>query len=360
MIDAKDLLTKLSEKDIITIMKFLGTERYRDESQYIAFPTICHNEDESAASMKLYYYKESHVFHCYTQCAENFDIYDLFARRYKLLGQEISFIDTLNKIVELCGTNVVKSYANKDFDDYSYKKKEQYLQRITPKLPVYDDHILNIFDKIYPTQWIEEGISPAAMDEYNISFSIYQNRIIIPHYDLRGNLVGIRGRILDQQEAERLGKYMPVKIENFLYTHPLGLNLYGIHLAKEEITKRRYVILVEGEKSCLKYFTYFGQHLCVATCGSSINKYQIDLLMDNCNPQEIIIAFDKEYEKHNSKKGEEYFKSMLDLGRRYNQYCTFSFIYDVRNRLKRKDSPLDKGAAIFLELLGERVKINEI
>jgi hypothetical protein len=360
MIDAKDLLAKITDEDIITVMKFLGAERYRNENQYIVFPTICHNEDECAASMKLYYYKEDRAFHCYTECAGNFNIYTLFEKRYKLLGKEITFVEILNKIVELTGITDTKTLLGRDFDKLEYHKQEIYLKRIAPDLPIYDKSILNIFEKIYPAQWVEEGISPAAMDEYNISFSIYQNRIIIPHYNSDGDLIGIRSRLLDPLEVDRLGKYMPVKIENIWYSHPLGLNLYGLHLAKEEIKSSRYVILVEGEKSCLKYFTYFGKHLCVSTCGSSINKYQIDLLMDTCKPQEIIIAFDREYEKHNSPQGENYFYKLYDMCRKYNHYCIFSFIHDVKNRLKEKDSPLDQGPSIFLELLGERVKVNEI
>ena len=41
------------------------------------------------------------------------------------------------------------------------------------------------------------------MDKYNIRFSPTQNKIIIPHYDINGRLVGIRGRALNIEEVEK-------------------------------------------------------------------------------------------------------------------------------------------------------------
>ena len=58
------------------------------------------------------------------------------------------------------------------------------------------------------------------MDKFNIRYSISQNKIIIPHYNVNGELVGIRGRALNTQDIEQFGKYMPVQIENKWYSHP--------------------------------------------------------------------------------------------------------------------------------------------
>ena len=42
---------------------------------------------------------------------------------------------------------------------------------------------MDIFTKKYPIEWLNDGITWAAMDKYNIRFSPTQNKIIIPHYD---------------------------------------------------------------------------------------------------------------------------------------------------------------------------------
>lgn len=57
------------------------------------------------------------------------------------------------------------------------------------------------------------------MDKYNILYSISQEKIVIPHYDINNNLVGIRGRALNEWEIENVGKYMPIRIENKWYAH---------------------------------------------------------------------------------------------------------------------------------------------
>ena len=65
------------------------------------------------------------------------------------------------------------------------------------------------------------------------------------------------------------------------------------------IRKQKKVIVFEGEKSCLKYYDYFGENenISVAVCGSSIKKSQLLLLLQNSEINEIIIALDKEFEK---------------------------------------------------------------
>lgn len=89
----------------------------------------------------------------------------------------------------------------------------------------------------------------------------------------------------------------------------------------------------------------------VAVCGSSFNKYQLNILLEHCQPKEIIICFDKE-----EKKGEDkYFYKLYNLCKKYSNYCNFSFIYDMKNLLNLKDSPTDKGEEIFEQLLKERV-----
>jgi hypothetical protein len=90
-----------------------------------------------------------------------------------------------------------------------------------------------------------------------------------------------------------------------------------------------------------------------AVCGSSFNKYQLNILLKYCHPKEIVICFDKE-----EKPGEDkYFNKLWNIGSRYLPYCNFSFIYDREGLLNDKDSPTDKGEEIFEKLLKKRVKV---
>ena len=92
----------------------------------------------------------------------------------------------------------------------------------------------------------------------------------------------------------------------------------------------------------------------VAVCGSNFNKYQLNILMRECAPKEIIICFDKEEQGNEDK----YFNKLYNIGKKYGNYCKFSFIYDRENLLELKDSPTDKGEEIFKALLNQRVEEN--
>ena len=351
-----EIKNNLTPEDIIDILETnLDVHTYIDRESYLIFPTICHNVDSADAKLKLYYYKENKLFHCYTECSESFDIFGLFKRYYKLRKKEYDFYnDILYKIV-----NPKDIVFNKNTFTYKPQRKKYMKINRNIYLPVYSKNILDIFSKQYPIEWTWENISDATMEKFNIRFSILENRIIIPHYDINDNLVGIRGRALNQYDIENFGKYAPIRIEGKWYSHPLSLNLYGINFNREAIKKHKKVILLEGEKSVLLYNEYFGSenNISLAVCGSNLNKLQLELLIKNFELNEIIIAFDKEYVDYPSKKAENYFEKLIKIGKKYSHYNHFSFIYDTKGLLKEKDSPIDRGSKVFEKLLKERVHI---
>lgn len=76
-------------------------------------------------------------------------------------------------------------------------------------------------------------------------------------------------------------------------------------------------------------------------------------MIKECHPKEIIICFDKE----ENNKDYKYFDKLMKIGKKYQNYCNFSFIYDTENLLDMKDSPSDHGEIIFNKLKEKRVKI---
>ena len=117
------------------------------------------------------------------------------------------------------------------------------------------------------------------MDKFHIGFSIAQNKIVIPHFDIQGRLIGIRARTLNKEEAEKYGKYRPIQIGDITYSHQLQFNLYGIYEHQNGIKKRRQAIIAEAEKSVMLDDGYYGElSNTVACCGSIFNKYHISLL----------------------------------------------------------------------------------
>ena len=207
--------------------------------------------------------------------------------------------------------------------------------------------------KFYPPEWLNDGISEQTMDKFNIRYSTIQNKIIIPHYNINNELVGIRGRALNEWEVENIGKYMPVQIEGKWYSHPLSLNLYGLNFTKNNVKKNRICYIFESEKSVMQCDGFQMDNCAAAVCGSQLNKWQVKILIKECHPQEIVVCFDKEEQPPD----EVYFNKLYKLCSKYKNYANFSFIYDREKLLEMKDSPSDKGEEIFRRLLDKRVRI---
>ena len=347
MINYEEIIENLQPELVIKLMEQLGVDRYEDKGKYIVFPTICHNITSSEASSKLYFYKDTKLFYCYTECGP-MNIFKFLNNYYETREIEYDwFVDIYEVILNCSITNLIGLTKKREKLSDKYKRKEP------KKLETYSTGILDVFVKSYPVEWLNDGISREAMDRFKILYSISQNKIIIPHFNEKGELVGIRGRTLNEEEAQTFGKYMPVQIENKWYSHPLSLNLYGLDINKDNIKKNGICYLFEAEKSCLQMDSFSMPNCSAAICGSNFNKFQLKLLLKTAAPKEIVICFDKE----ELPKEDKYFYKLLKLCRKYSKYCNFSFIYDRENLLDLKDSPTDKGEEIFKKLLEKRVVV---
>jgi len=311
-------------------------------------PTVCHNANSDEASWKLYYYFNNKVFVCFTECG-NMSIWKFLKAYYETRDIEYSWYDDIYLLItEGDGRSQIDGLTAPKYQ--SLKDKYECGRRIV-ELPVYNSGVLDCFIKTYPSEWLNDGISRAAMDKFNIRYSISQNKIIIPHYDVNGRLIGIRGRALNKWEVENIGKYAPIWIEDTCYKHPLGMNLYGLYENKENIRRTGICYLVESEKSVLQFDSFQRANCSVAVCGSNFNKFALALLMREASPREIVVCFDKE-----ELPGEhKYFDKLMKLCRKYTNYANFSFIYDREDLLDLKDSPTDKGEEIFDKLIRKRV-----
>ena len=224
--DYKSIVENLSTEKVKELLIRLGTANIIEKDDCLITNTICHNQNAEEASMKLYYYKNTKIFMCYSNC-QTMSIFKFLKHYYETRGIEYDWVtDVYNVVIDCANFN-----QNLGFNAPRYKSmKEKYGQeRKEAKLPEYNAGALDTFIKRYPSEWIDDGISHAAMDKFDIRYSISQNKIIIPHRDIDGRLVGIRGRALNEWEIENVGKYMPIKLEQIWYKHPLSMNLYGLY-----------------------------------------------------------------------------------------------------------------------------------
>lgn len=357
-VSKKDIIESITLQDVKIFLESLGVDQiavYEDKG-YLVCPTICHNPLHEAQSMKLYWYQNNKIFRCYTECNEAMSIFKLYQKFMEINEDRIVRDDEAEDYVKHCLGQIKiskKRIVNNELDMSKYE-----FDKNIPILNEYPKSILEYFISYYHPVWLKDGITKEAMDKFQIKFSIGQNKIIIPHFDINGRLVGIRGRTLEKKEAEEYGKYRPIQIGNITYTHQLQFNLYGIYEHQNGIRRRRSAIIVEGEKSVLLDDGFYGDlSNAVACCGSTFNKYHISMLTDILGANEITVALDKEYTDWRTDKAKRYREKLENMCRKYKNQATFSYIWDFDNVLEEKDSPFDKGKKVFEYLYKNRIKV---
>ena len=328
--------------------------------------TICH----CGQSHKLYYYPNTSLFKCYTDCSETFDIFELTRKVMsreqpkKREDPEWNLPEAVDYIARKFGyaANTVNSQTEKIedfelFDKYD-RIKDINIQTQQVELKEYDGTFLKNLPHPIIQPWIDEGISKEVMDAAGICYDPKNQGIVIPHYDINNRLIGIRERTLIQEQAENYGKYMPARIGRKMYNHPLSFNLYNLNHSKENIFRIKKAFVFEGEKSCLLYRTYFGEEndISVAVCGSSFINYQAWLLIQQ-GVKEIIIALDKQFQELGDDEFKKLIRNLKKIHQKYGQYITISYMFDKNNLLGYKESPIDEGKEIFLELYKRRVNL---
>lgn len=354
----QDIISSITIEDVKNFLESIGVDQIEihEDKGYLICPTICHNPINEAESMKLYWYQDNKIFKCYTECNEAMSIFRLYQKFMELNYNPVTY-EEAEDYVKKCLRHITflekkkKTSYDLDLSKYEFTNK-------VPILEEYPRSMLTYFTHYYHPTWLHDGIKPEIMDKFNIGFCIGQNKITIPHFDINGRLIGIRGRAIEKNDIEEFGKYRPIQIGSITYSHQLQFNLYGIYEHKNGIKRRKQAIIVEGEKSVLLDDGFYGDlSNAVACCGSRFNKYHISLLTDVLGANEIIVALDKEYENSNSEKARKYRIKIEAMCKKYKNQASFSYIWDYDNLLEEKDSPYDKGKQIFEYLYKNRVKV---
>ena len=357
-INKRDIIESITLEDVKNFLESLGVDQIitNQDKQYLICPTICHNPLGEEASMKLYWYQNHKLFRCYTECNEAMSIFTLYQKFMELNEHPVSEAEA-KLYVQNCLKHLVKA-SYQPHQTYSIDINKYKFSAHVPELQEYPKEILSYFIKYHHPSWLKDGITANVMDKFQIRFSLGENKIIIPHFDIKGRLIGIRGRALEENEIKENGKYRPIQIGEVLYSHPLQFNLYGIYEHQDGIRKRKSAIIAEAEKSVMLDDGYYGNLAnTVACCGSTFNKYHISLLTNILGANEIIIALDKEYEQWNDDKAKKYRNKIETMCKKYKNQASFSYIWDFNNLLKEKDSPFDRGKEIFEQLYKTRVRV---
>jgi len=375
--DKDKIKNSLTIEQVFDLVSDLGGEPVMNTGFFVS-ETICHNHPGDG-SHKLYYYDNTKLFRCYTECEPpTFDIFQLvckvkniskeFKIRYNEEGQEeyrewvlydaIQFVAIyfgfeaenekfFQKHIELQDWEIFKKY-----EENNLSKQRQIID-----LHIYDDgkKILKNLPRPRLKDWEDEDISPEVAAAASICYDPKMNGIVIPHYDINNHLIGIRERTLIK-EQEQYGKYKPAILNGKMYNHPLGFNLYNINNSKRHVQEFKRCFVFESEKSCLKYASYFGldNDISVAICGSSLNNYQVSLLL-SLGVKEMVIALDKQYQKVGDNEWKRWVQKFYQLHNKFGNKVQISYMFDFDKYLDYKQSPIDNGKEVFLTLYKNRI-----
>lgn len=358
--DKDELKERLELEQIYDLIEVWGGEPEYTEGGLIS-QTICHNVP-GEGSRKLYYYSNTKLFRCYTGCVDpTFDIFDLcikVMKKQRNLRWEL--YEAMDYIAGYFGFDGIEKRddGETELEDWAIFKRHK-IQPVEIKKPIlkeYDPIVLSRFSYPRISSWEAEGISQEVCKRNLIGYYPGGEQITIPHFDINGRLIGIRGRALAEDEAQRYGKYRPLLIGKQLYNHPLSMNLYNLNNSKDTIKQTHIAVVFESEKSCLMYQSYYGYNndISVACCGSSLSTYQIGLLK-SLGVNEVIIAFDRQFQEIGDEEFKRLKAKLIHFYNKYNNSIKITAIFDKTMILPYKASPIDKGPKIFETLINERI-----
>jgi DNA primase len=209
------------------------------------------------------------------------------------------------------------------------------------QLKVYDESVLNKYEKCSNLRFLRDNISIASQKFWDVRFSIEDNRIIIPIRNEYSEIVGAKGRLNGDADEEN---------PKYLYTIPVAMSqlLYG-YSENYQYLYGNDVILVESEKSVMQAWD-FGVRNIVALGSHSLSEKQTKLLLQ-LQPKKIIIAMDEGLEFEHTKRNADMIKNFCGMLTPEIWYWDADQDLDIES----KSSPTDIGRAKFDEIMEEQL-----
>lgn len=90
--DYENIFLELGGSDVI----------YKQDSNEWILKTMCHNVDLVGAKNKLYFYPDDHNLTCYTECSCSMDIIELVRKRFELIGEPKTLVQSVKWICNIC------------------------------------------------------------------------------------------------------------------------------------------------------------------------------------------------------------------------------------------------------------------
>ncbi|QJI52407.1 DNA primase [Psychrobacillus phage Perkons] len=193
-------------------------------------------------------------------------------------------------------------------------------------LKTYSDSVLDNYLIMPSEKFIEDGINYKVQQDFLIGHCNLTDRIVVPWRNLKGEIIGIMGRLNKDELEPHENKWYPI------IKFSKSRALFGFSENYQHIQTDNMVMIFESEKSVLKCASN-DINCALALGGSSLSDYQADNI-NSLFPKTIIIALDEGLSSdvsHNMAvklKLNTYFKNNV------------GYIYDSTNAILPKGSKL--------------------
>lgn len=355
----KAIKARLTIDDHKKIMKALDIPAYTETSSVITYWTGDKNRDAMKGSPgKLVFYKDTKVYMGYT-AATSYDIIALVQKRLKLLSRPCSFHDAINFIIETTGLEIdtVKRINKPNLCDWSGLEKFVRFRSTGSTLEPYDKSILEQLDHSVPQQWLDEGISADTMVKYQIGYYDRLNATTIPCFAQDGSLIGIRCRHWKPDEIEA-GKYRPLSLlDGTTFKFPTNQVFFGINYNAPEIERTSTAVLVEGEKTVLKFDTIYNEKsVALAMYGKNLGLQRRNQLI-KLGVNKIIYVPDNDWIGKSQEDFDYWEQEVIRFGKQFGGYAQVEVVWDNLGLLNPKDNAMDGGKEVWEKLYENREKL---
>lgn len=129
-----------------------------------------------------------------------------------------------------------------------------------------------------------------TITEYDSYYDWFRNRVMFPIIDVRGNVIGFGGRVMDQSEPKYLNSP-----ESTVFNK--RKNLFALNVAKK--TKMEMLVLTEGYMDTITMHQY-GFDCAVASLGTSLTQEQAGMLSKYT--KQMVLCYDGDQAGQNAAK----------------------------------------------------------
>jgi len=218
--------------------------------------------------------------------------------------------------------------------DVQKDRKKDFKLNDIPINKVLDENIINQYIPILHQKWYNNGINFKTRKMFDIGYDLKSERIIFSVHDKYGELIGIKGRSINDQEEKK-----------YIYLYPCfkSIELFNYHRAYDFIQKTKRVYIFEGAKTTM-FATQWGYPNCVSIEGDDISPVQVYLLKKLGIDIELYFLFD-------SGKDIKFIKQQINQikNRKIKVFKQDNGLLNIKN----KESPVDLGKETFIKLLNE-------